>query len=150
MHWKNIICNIDSNNVVYPTIYNNKFWEELYAYLPFIIIWVSDMTRRKKTLVCMCNEVNKTRQFGRLQFGITDESALWCTLLEMASDSMIYVSICMKIALGSQIILRFCLTHLKDSKCWYYWWMGFMVYAIEMASSGMIYIPSSVTTGSGI
>jgi hypothetical protein len=44
-----------------------KFLEELIASFPFTVNWVSDMTSRKKTLICMRNEVNKTIQFGRLQ-----------------------------------------------------------------------------------
>jgi hypothetical protein len=31
---------------------------------PFTIIWVSDTKYRKKTLICMHNEVNKTIKFG--------------------------------------------------------------------------------------
>jgi hypothetical protein len=46
---------------------NKEFWKVLIVYFPFIVTWVSDTTRRKKTLVCMHNEVNKTVQFGRLQ-----------------------------------------------------------------------------------
>jgi hypothetical protein len=45
---------------------NRKFWEELIAYFPFTVILVSD-TSRKKTLVCMRNEFNKTKKFWRLQ-----------------------------------------------------------------------------------
>jgi hypothetical protein len=45
---------------------NQKFMEELIAYFPFTVIWVSHASR-KETLVCMCNEVNKTIQFWRLQ-----------------------------------------------------------------------------------
>jgi hypothetical protein len=45
---------------------NKKFWEELIAYFPFTVISVCN-TSRKKTLVCMCNEVNQTT-FERLQY----------------------------------------------------------------------------------
>jgi hypothetical protein len=43
-----------------------NFSEELIAYFPFTVLLVSDK-RRKKNLVSMCNEVNKTIIFGRLQ-----------------------------------------------------------------------------------
>jgi hypothetical protein len=46
---------------------NKKFWEELITCLPFTETLVSDMASRKKTLMCMHNEVTKTIQFGRLQ-----------------------------------------------------------------------------------
>jgi hypothetical protein len=43
-----------------PDITDNKrFWEELIANFPFTIIWVSDMRRRKRTLIRMRNEVCK-------------------------------------------------------------------------------------------
>jgi hypothetical protein len=35
-------------------------------------------------------------------------------------------------------------------QCWYYWWEGFMKYAVEMASDSMIYIVSFLTLDSGI
>jgi hypothetical protein len=35
-------------------------------------------------------------------------------------------------------------------QCWYYWWERFMKHAIEMTSSGMIYFPSLIKTGSDI
>jgi hypothetical protein len=46
---------------------NKNVWEELIAYFPFTVIVVSDTTYRKKTLVCMRNEVNKAIQVWRLQ-----------------------------------------------------------------------------------
>jgi hypothetical protein len=46
---------------------NKKVGEELSAYFPFTVISVFDTTSRKKTLVCVCNEVNKTIQLQRLQ-----------------------------------------------------------------------------------
>jgi hypothetical protein len=48
--------------------WDKKFWEELIVYIPFTLISVSD-TCRKKLLVFMHNEVNKTMQLGRLQCG---------------------------------------------------------------------------------
>jgi hypothetical protein len=58
-----------------------KFWEELVTYFPFTVIWIYDMTSRKKTSVCICNETNKTIQFGRLQCWYYDETDFWSTLL---------------------------------------------------------------------
>jgi hypothetical protein len=37
-----------------------EFCEELIAYFPFTVICVFDATSRKKTYICMHNEVNKT------------------------------------------------------------------------------------------
>jgi hypothetical protein len=34
-------------------------------------------------------------------------------------------------------------------QCLYYWWEWFMKHALEMASDGMIYIPSFMKIGSG-
>jgi hypothetical protein len=48
------------------TINNKKFWEEPITYFPFTVTLVIDMASRKKNLVCMHIEVNKTIQFGRL------------------------------------------------------------------------------------
>jgi hypothetical protein len=47
--------------------FNKKFWEKQIAYFPFTVTIVSYAVSRKKTLVCMRNEVNKRIQFGRLQ-----------------------------------------------------------------------------------
>jgi hypothetical protein len=46
--------------------YNRKIWEELITYFPFTSILISG-TSKKKTLVCMRNEVNKIMQYLRLQ-----------------------------------------------------------------------------------
>jgi hypothetical protein len=35
-------------------------------------------------------------------------------------------------------------------QCRYYWWEEFMMYAVEMASCGMIYLPSFMKTATGI
>jgi hypothetical protein len=48
-------------------LYNKKSWEETIAYGPFTVTLASDTTFRKKTLVCMRSDVNKTTQFVRLQ-----------------------------------------------------------------------------------
>jgi hypothetical protein len=45
---------------------NKKIWEELTAYIIFTIILISDRISRKKMLVCMSNEANKTIKFWRL------------------------------------------------------------------------------------
>jgi hypothetical protein len=37
-----------------------KFWEEVIAYFTFTLILVFDTTNRKKTLVCIRNENNKS------------------------------------------------------------------------------------------
>jgi hypothetical protein len=46
---------------------NKKFWEEVIAYFLFTMTLISDATSRKKTLVCVHNEINKRIQVGRLQ-----------------------------------------------------------------------------------
>jgi hypothetical protein len=43
-------------------MYNKKFWEELIVYILSTVIWISDPTSRKKTLVCMHNEINTTSE----------------------------------------------------------------------------------------
>jgi hypothetical protein len=45
----------------------NKFWEKLITYFPYTVTLASDTATRNKTLVRMHIEVNKTKQFGRLQ-----------------------------------------------------------------------------------
>jgi hypothetical protein len=35
-------------------------------------------------------------------------------------------------------------------QCWYYWWEGFMMCTAEMASGGMINIPSFMKVGAGV
>jgi hypothetical protein len=60
---------------------NYKFWEELIAYIYIIVIWVSDATWRKKTLVCMRNEVNKQYNLGVGSVGATEMSGLYSTSL---------------------------------------------------------------------
>jgi hypothetical protein len=56
-------------------IINKKFWKELISCFPFTVILLSD-TGRKKTLVCMHNEVNKASSLGGCGVGITDGSDL--------------------------------------------------------------------------
>jgi hypothetical protein len=35
-------------------------------------------------------------------------------------------------------------------QCWYYGWEVFIKYAIEMASDGLIYVPSFMEMGTGV
>lgn len=40
---------------------------------------------------------------------------------------------------------------MKSTKqCLYYWWEEFMKYAVEIASGGMMYMPSFVKNGSDV
>jgi hypothetical protein len=41
-----------------------NFREKPLTYFPYPVILVFNMTSRKKTLVCMCNDIHKTIQFG--------------------------------------------------------------------------------------
>jgi hypothetical protein len=49
---------VDGDKIISEINYK-RFWEELIVYVPFTVTLVSD-TSRKKTIVCMRNEVNKT------------------------------------------------------------------------------------------
>jgi hypothetical protein len=51
---------------------------------------------------------------------------------EIGSGGMISAPNFMTIDLDSQVILRL-LQQIERLQCWYYWWEGFMKYAIEMA-----------------
>jgi hypothetical protein len=55
---------------------NKKFWEELITCFPFTATSVSDMASRKKSLMCMHNEVNKQYRFGGCSVDITNGSDL--------------------------------------------------------------------------
>jgi hypothetical protein len=55
---------------------NKKFWEELITCFPFSVTLVSDLASRKKTLIHMPNEVNKTVHLGECSVDITDGSDL--------------------------------------------------------------------------
>jgi hypothetical protein len=115
MYSKFIVCGI-SIRIIVLTESNNykKFWEELMAYFHFTIIWVSDTTSRKKTVVCMRNEVSKTIRFGSLQcWYYWWEFFMKCTI-EMASEGMIYVPHFMKIGTCVQAIWRFCFRNLRS------------------------------------
>jgi hypothetical protein len=35
-------------------------------------------------------------------------------------------------------------------QCWYYWWQGFIMYAAEMPSRGITFLPSFMKTGTGV
>jgi hypothetical protein len=85
---------------------NKKFWREQIANFLFIVIWVSDTIRRKKTLVCMRNEVNKTIQFERLQCWYYWSEWLMKYAVGMASGGVIYIPSLMTIGSGIRVILR--------------------------------------------
>jgi hypothetical protein len=55
----------------------------------------------------------------------------------------------MKTGSGIQVILRSLPQQSERLQCWYYYCEGFMMYAIEMTSDGMM-IPSFMTINSGI
>jgi hypothetical protein len=63
---------------------------------------------------------------------------------------MTHIPSFMKIGSGIQILLRLLPQQFKWLQYWYYSWEGFMMYAIEMPSGGMIYIQSFINTSSGI
>jgi hypothetical protein len=92
---------------------NKKFWEELITYFPFAIIWVFGMRSRKKTLVCMWNEVNKTIQFERLQCWCYWWKGFMKYAIKMASCGILYIPSSLKIGTGVQAILRLCLRNLR-------------------------------------
>jgi hypothetical protein len=81
-----------------------KFWEKLIAYFPFTVIWASHMISRKKTLVCMRNEVHKRIQFKRLQCWYYWWEWFMKYIVEMASDDMIHLLSFMKSGRGVQAI----------------------------------------------
>jgi hypothetical protein len=83
------------------------------AYFPFTVILVPDTTTRKKTLVCMPKEANKTTQFERLQCWYYSWEGFMMYTIEMASGGMIYIPSFMKIGIGVQAILRFRLRNLR-------------------------------------
>jgi hypothetical protein len=56
----------------------------------------------------------------------------------------------MMIRLDIQVLLRLLFQQFERIQCWYHWWHRFMMYTIEMAPGGMIYLPSFMTIGSGI
>jgi hypothetical protein len=63
-----------------------------------------------------------------------------------------YIPSFMTIVSGIQVILRIFPQQLERLQCWYYWWRGFLKYAADIISGGMMYehIPSLMTIGSGI
>jgi hypothetical protein len=74
------------------------------AYFPFTVILISD-TSRKKTLVCMHNEVNKI-QFGSLQCWNYRWECFMRYTVEMVSHGMIHIPSFMKSGSGIEVILR--------------------------------------------
>jgi hypothetical protein len=86
---------------------NKKFLEELIAYFPITLIWVSDtISGRKKTTICMWNEVNKTIQFGRLQCWYNWWVGFLKYTVEMSSVGVMYAPSLMTIGLEIRVILR--------------------------------------------
>jgi hypothetical protein len=55
-----------------------------------------------------------------------------------------------KIGAGVQAILRFWFSNLRSCNLVLLLMEGFMYYAVEMGSGGMIYVPSFINIGSGI
>jgi hypothetical protein len=88
--------------------------------LSFTVILVFNMRSRKKTLVCMRNEVNKTTQFWRLQCCYYWQDWVIRYTVEMASDDMTYILSFMKIVSGIQVILRLLPWQFERLWCWYY------------------------------
>jgi hypothetical protein len=74
---------------------------------------------------------------------------------EMGSGAMIYIPYFIdwfrhsKDTQTHQAILRFS-QKFGRLQCRYYWWKEFMIYAVEMASCGMIYLPSFMKIGTGV
>jgi hypothetical protein len=58
--------------------------------------------------------------------------------VQMASNNKIYILSFMRIGSGIRVILRLLPQQFEMLQCWYYWWEGFMKYAVEMTSCGMI------------
>jgi hypothetical protein len=54
--------------------------------------------------------------------------------IEMALGGMMYIPSLMTISSGLRVILKVLSQQFERLRCWYYWWEGFIMYAIEMAS----------------
>jgi hypothetical protein len=67
------------------------------------VIWVPDITSREKTLVGMCNEVNKTIQFGKLQCWYYWWVRFMKCDIYMTSGGMIYIPTLINISLSITI-----------------------------------------------
>jgi hypothetical protein len=104
-----VFWEIGKKFLVYFPYFETRYWEELISYFPFTIILVYDRNSRKKALVCMHNEVNKTMQFGRLQCRYY---SLELNTVELASDTMTYKLCSMKTDLDIFVILRLILDSL--------------------------------------
>jgi hypothetical protein len=57
---------------------------------------------------------------------------------------MIYIPSFMVKGSGIQVILWLLPQKFERLQYWYYWWEGFMKYAVEMDSGDMMYIPSFI------
>jgi hypothetical protein len=68
----------------------------------------------------------------------------------MDTGGMMCIPSFMTIGPDSQVILSLLPRQSEKLQCWYYWWQGFMKYAVELDSGGMLYIPVFKTIGSGI
>jgi hypothetical protein len=55
-----VIVAVNITTSTTTTTINNKFWEELIACFPFVLILIPDTVSRKKNFISMRNEVNKT------------------------------------------------------------------------------------------
>jgi hypothetical protein len=63
---------------------------------------------------------------------------------------VIYVPSFVTIGSGIQVILRFLRQQFGRLQYCYYWWEGFIKCIIEMASFGMMYVPSFIKTCEGV
>jgi hypothetical protein len=70
--------------------------------------------------------------------------------LGMAPDGMIHTERFMNIGSGIHVTWRVLPQQLERLQYFYYWWEGFMIYAVEMASDGMKYLSGFMTIDSGI
>jgi hypothetical protein len=75
---------------------------------------------------------------------------LWGMLLKSALYITVFVPSFVTIGSGIQAILRITCQQFERLQYWYYWWEGFMKYAIEMTACGMIYTPSFIKMSSGV
>jgi hypothetical protein len=98
---------------------SRKLKEELIAYFPFIITFIYGATSRKKNLVWMRNEVNKTIVWEAsvlvLLIGV-----IFRYTVDMVLDGVIYIPTFRKIGSGIQVILRLLPRQLERLYCWYY------------------------------
>jgi hypothetical protein len=100
-----------------------KQWDLFMAFQQQQVLWRSSRllsfhcncnTSREKTVVCMRNEINKTIQFGRLQYQYYWWEWFMKYTVEMTSCGMMYFPRFIKIGTGVQAILRFCLINIRS------------------------------------